>query len=102
MRAAYFIRVALIVGWQASMTAAIFYFSHSPHWVSESFVTSGLLLPFIGYFIVFYSSTGFVSSSRIARVMGITLASIAATGVGFWFLLFLMFGLFMAFGGHHW
>jgi hypothetical protein len=101
-RTAYYICLALLVGWQASMTAAIFYFSHSPAWVTHVFVTSASVLPFLGYLIVFYRSTGFVSSSRIARVAGIILASIAAAGVGFWFLLFLMFGLFMAFGGHHW
>jgi len=83
------------------MTAAFFYFSKSPHWVSDAFVASALVFPFVGYFLVFYTSSGFVSPSKIARLIGIILASIAATVVGFLTTLFFMFGLFMAFGHHY-
>jgi hypothetical protein len=102
MPAAYFIRLTLILGWQASMTAAIFYFSHSPVWVMHTFVVSGSLLPFIGYFFSFYDAPVFAIGSRITKPIVLTLLFIVFTVVGFWFLLFLMFGLFMAFGGHHW
>jgi hypothetical protein len=102
MRTAYYMRLPLILGWQAGMAALMFYFSKSPPWVSDAFVASALIFPFVGYIVAFYASSGFVSPSQIARLIGITLASVAATIVGFFFFLFLMFGLFMAFGGHHW
>jgi hypothetical protein len=102
MRIGYYSRLALIFGWQISMAFLSFYFSGSPVRVQDSFLASGTALPFVGYFVVFYCSPGFVSPSRIARVIGIVLASIAAAVVGYITVLYLMFGLFMAFGGHHW
>jgi hypothetical protein len=102
MRTAYYIRLALIFGWQTSMAFLSFYFSKSPDWVQDAFLASGMVLPFVGYFVVFYCSPGFVSPSHIARAIGIVLASIAAAVVGFITIFYFMFGLFMAFGGHHW
>jgi hypothetical protein len=102
MRAAYYTRLALIFGWQTSMAFLSFYFSKSPDWVQDAFLASGMALPFFGYFAVFYCGSGFVSPSSVARLIGITLAAIVAAVVCFIFAFYFMFGLFMAFGGHHW
>jgi hypothetical protein len=101
MRAAYFIRVALILGWQLGMTIAMFYFASPPDAPSHNgvFVAPALILPFIGHFILFYRSSGFVSPSRLARQIAITLASIFATVIGFYIALSLTFMVSMS--GHH-
>jgi hypothetical protein len=89
------------MGWQAAMTASIFYFSLSPTWL-HVIAVSGCLLPFLGYFLGFYGAPAFAGLSRITRPVVLTLSFAVATAVGFYFWLFLMFGLFMGFGGHHW
>jgi hypothetical protein len=101
MRIAYFISLSLILGWQAGMVAAIFYFK-SPAWDPDAFIAFALFFPFVGHIVAFYASPRFVSPWHIPRLIGITLASIAATIIGFVFFLVLMFGLFMAFGHQEW
>jgi hypothetical protein len=101
MRARYFIRLALILAWQFSMTAAIF-LSPQYNWMAHAFIVSGLLVPFIGYFLAFYEAPAFAGMSRITRPIFLTLLFVGTTAVGFYFFLFFSFFLFMAFGGHHW
>jgi hypothetical protein len=99
MRTRYFIRFALIIGWQAIMAASIFYFSPSPTWLRVIEV-SGFLLPFLGYFLAFYRAPAFAGWSRITRPMVLTLSFAIAATVGFFFFVYLMFFLFMVFGTH--
>jgi hypothetical protein len=101
MRARYFIGLALILGWQASIAAAMFYFNSQPP-VTDELVAVALIVPFIGYFVAFYGAPAFAGWSRVARPVFLTFIFSAATVIGFWFLFGLMFFLFMAFGGHHW
>jgi len=99
MRVKNSMRIALFVIWQIGMVTAMFLASSS---LIDFFVAFALVFPVIGYFVTFYASSGFVSPSQVARVIGISLASIAATGIGFFFSICLIFTLLMAFGGHHW
>jgi hypothetical protein len=101
MRTSYFIRLALILGWQASMIAAMF-LSPQYNWMTHAFIVSSLLVPFIGYFLAFYDAPAFADLSRITRPVVLTISFAIATAVGFWVLLFLIFVLLIAFGGHHW
>ena len=101
MRARYFVGLALILGWQASIAAAMFYLNSQPP-LTDELVAVGLIVPFIGYFVAFYGAPVFAGWSRVARPIFLTLIFSAATAVGFCFLFFLMFVLFMAFNGHHW
>ena len=94
MRAAYFIRLALIGCWQISMAAVIIYFGVRwtlPHWVLYFCGASGLILPLIGYYLAFYRMPAFVGLPRIVRPVVFTLAFIIATAVGFYVSLCLVF-----------
>jgi hypothetical protein len=92
-------RIILFVLWQIGMVTAMFLSRSS---LIDFFVASALVFPVIGYFATFYTGSGFVSPSHVARVIGISLAAIAATAVGFFFSICVVFTFLMAFGGHHW
>jgi len=101
MRTRYFIGFALIICWQAAMAASIFCFRPSLLWLRVIEV-SGFLLPFLTYFLAFYHAPAFAGWSRITRPVILTVSFAITTTVGFFFFVYLMFFLFMAFGGHHW
>ena len=92
-------RIVLLSVWQISMVTAMFLSRES---LMDFFTSSALIFPAIGYFVTFYTGSGFVNPSLIARVIAISLAAIAATVVGFFFSICLVFPLLLAFGGHHW
>jgi hypothetical protein len=87
MRAAYFTRLALIIGWQAGMIAAVFYINLKN--AESLFFVSATLLPFIGYYWAFYDAPAFANWSRVKRAAILTLSFVFATVVGFAVLFYL-------------
>lgn len=102
MRVSYSKRLALIIALQAAMIAGPFLFGPSLDRLTTVFDAAAWILPFVGYFVAFYDAPFFARWSRITRPIVLTLSFIAATVIGFWILLPLIFMFFAAFGGHHW
>jgi hypothetical protein len=102
VRAFYYVRVALIVGCQLALIAGIFYFGRSSVSVMHCFVTLALVVPFLACFVAFYGTPAFATSRHIHRVIVLSILFGVATVVSFWLCMFVVFTLFMAFGGHHW
>jgi hypothetical protein len=97
MRAAYFTRLALILGWQAMMIAVGFYFVFS----ASFWILTAMILPLVAYFWAFYDAPIFLSWSRIKRQIILTFSFIGATIVGFFVLFYSVFIALYGFGGHH-
>jgi hypothetical protein len=111
MRSTHFIRLALIVIWQAVMVACLLYFdsSSSHRWVLSVIAISALLLPFVGYIAAVYHAPLFARWSRLfcwhwwlilnirrwraLKMLVLTSASVVVTIVGY--VAFFILGLWL-------
>lgn len=90
-RNSYFVRFILIIGCQAGLIAAPFYFDVPDTWVGAFLFIAAVLFPLAGYFMAFYSVPELAKWSRVARAVSLFVVTIA----GFYLLFCFMFVLFM-------
>ena len=84
MRITYFMRLTLIVIWQAAMVTCFICFDPSPHrWIPSAFAVAALLLPFIGYIAAIYDAPFFMKWPRILKAGVLTLLSVVFTIGGY-------------------
>jgi hypothetical protein len=95
MRSTHFIRLALIVIWQAVMVACLIYFdsSTSHRWILSVIAVAALLLPFIGYIAAIYDAPLFAKWPRVLKAGVFTLSSFVFTIGGY--LMFFLAGYFI-------
>jgi hypothetical protein len=85
MRAAHFIRLFLVVAWQAAMVACLIYFdsAKSHRWILDVVAVAALLLPFIGYIASVYDAPIFARWPRAIKAGVFTLGSFVLTFGGY-------------------